>query len=195
MDALGGGMTQLRIAQTWNGQAAEPGEMTTLTIDKQRGCLRIRIDAPWHGDPPPPGPPGPTDRLWEHEVVELFLLGPSGAYFELELGPHGHYLALQLQGYRQIAAKGLPLRYSTTRLGDRWLGEATLPLAYLPRLAYRGNAYTIHGKGAHRRYLALFPTGGEAPDFHRLDRFASILPVDFWDENLPRTPHANEKVG
>ena len=79
----------LRIDRAWDGSPADPGEAVTVVIEPHADSLVIRVDAPFHGDPPPAGPPGPTEGLWEHEVVEAFLLGPGEEYLEVELGPHG----------------------------------------------------------------------------------------------------------
>jgi hypothetical protein len=42
--------------------------------------LSINVICPFFDDPPPQGEPGPTDKLWEHEVAEVFLLAayPNG---------------------------------------------------------------------------------------------------------------------
>ena len=36
------------------------------------------------------------------------------------------------------------------------------------------NLYAIHGTGRSRRYLAMTPVPGPAPDFHRLQAFTAI---------------------
>jgi hypothetical protein len=42
---------------------------------------------------------------------------------------------------------------------------------------HRLNAFAMHGLGLRRRYLAMEPVPGEAPDFHRLEHFLPwILP-------------------
>jgi hypothetical protein len=57
------------------------------------------------------------------------------------------------------------------------MGTAWLPRALLPPPPHRINAYSIHGAGDARRYLAWEPVPGEVPDFHRLERFvAATLP-------------------
>lgn len=142
-------------------------------------ALRIEVDGPYHGDPPPPGPPGPTERLWEHEVVELFVVGHAGTdgavpYTEIELSPHGHHLVLRLLGVRQVVARELPLDFEATIEGARWRGLARLDRAFLPPGPHRVNAFALHGQGAHRRYLAWTPVGGREPDFHRIERFPSF---------------------
>jgi hypothetical protein len=196
-------MVQLVIEKTWDAEPIGPEEQVTLDLsaaDHER--LRIRVRAPFYGDVAPAGPPRSTMGLWEHEVVELFVLGAGDAsdageaggppeappvYTEIELGPHGHYLILQLRGVRQVVpkllARPLPLDYEASLGsadgGDFWLGEALLDRALLPPPPHRINAYAIHGHGANRRHLALYPVPGDEPDFHRLACFREMtLPGD-----------------
>ena len=134
------------------------------------------VEAPFHSDPPPPGPPGPTDGLWNHEVVELFLVGgdPAPTYVEIEISPHGHHLRLRLEGRRNIVESGLPLTFEASIRKDRWQGLVRLPRRHLPPTPHRLNAFAIHGQGASRRYLAWTPVPGPEPDFHRLDLFPHV---------------------
>jgi len=106
--------------------------------------------------------------------VELFLLGADDRYLEVELGPHGHYLVIELCGYRNRTRQHLPIRYQAARHGGRWRGQAQVPHALVPAGLARANAYSIHGTGAMRRFLACFAVPGPAPDFHRLERFGPI---------------------
>lgn len=165
---------QLTIARLWNGTDAEPDEVVGLSLQPGADAFTVRVDAPFHDDPPPPRPPGPCERLWEHEVVELFVLGDDERYLEVELGPRGHHLVLQLAGRRRAYARALPLGFSARVAGTRWRGEASIPWAWVPTGALRGNAYAIHGQGESRRYLAWAPVPGDAPDFHRLEHFPSL---------------------
>ncbi len=165
---------QLVVACTWDGVPVGPDEHATLELQLEGEELRVRVEAPFHGDPAPHGPPGPCDGLWEYEAVELFLLGADERYLELELGPFGHHLLLELHGARRRVAGPLALDYAAERRGARWSGRARLPRARLPRDLHAANAYALHGIGAERRYLAAQPVGGAAPDFHRLERFAPL---------------------
>lgn len=164
----------MRVDHTWDGQPAAPVEAVTLAIEDDGDALLLALDAHFHDDPPPPGPPGPTWALWEHEVVELFILGPKDRYLEVEVGPHGHHLVLQLDGQRRIVAQQLPLDLQISHGDRRWQARARLPRAWLPEGPHRGNAYAIHGLGPARRYLAWAPVPGPAPDFHRLSCFPPI---------------------
>ncbi len=175
---------ELRVAKTWDGEPIPEDEQVVFTISAAGAALGIHVDAPFHDDPPPPGGLGPADGLWDYEVAELFIAGgeDSGgetAYTELELSPHGHYLLLRLHGIRQVVTKLEPLAYSARIAGGRWHGEALLPGRLLPPPPHRANAYAIHGTGRSRRYLAMTPAPGRAPDFHRLDVFEALeLPVN-----------------
>jgi hypothetical protein len=181
-----GGTAELRVEHLWDGRAAEPGEVVRLEVEGltaaegEPGGLRLSVDAAFHGDPPPAAPPGPTRRLWEHEVVELFVAGPGEPdrvpYLEVELGPHGHHLVLRLAGVRRVVESGLPLDYQVWIDGLRWSGEARLPAAWLPPRPWRLNAYALHGTAPERRYLAMRPVPGAEPDFHQPERFVP------WDD-------------
>jgi hypothetical protein len=166
---------ELVVAHTWDGEAIEGAEEVRLTLELDADTLRVEVDAPWHGDPAPPAPAGPTMGLWEYEVVELFLLGDDERYLELEFGPHGHHLVLQLHGVRRVVESGMRMPYAATRSGDRWRGTATLPASWVPDGVRAANAYAIHGSGSERRFLAAFPAPGEAPDFHRLETFRRVF--------------------
>ena len=165
----------LAVDRTWDGQPARPDESVELSLLDAGPDLRLRIDAPFHGDPPPPGPPGPTWALSEHEVAELFILGADQRYLEVEVGPHGHHLVLQLHGVRQVVARLLPLDLRVQRDGGRWTADALLPRTLLPPGPHRLNATAVHGQGISRRFLAWAPMPGPTPDFHRLDAWRPVL--------------------
>ena len=170
------------IAQTWDGQSVAADEHVLCTLRNDGLALHWTIDAPWFGDAPPvdadgqPLPPGSTARLWEHEVVELMLLGDDDRYLELEVGPYGHYLALSLHGVRNVVAQGMALAISPrpALAGSRWRASVAVPLALLPPGPLRLNAFAIAGTGPQRRYLALQPAFGERPDFHVLHAFVAL---------------------
>ena len=168
---------QLAIALTWDGRPAE-GPTPRLSLRAAPDGLELEVDAPFHGDLPPPGAPGPTPRLWEHEVVELFIQGAQGGpYTEVELGPHGHHLVLRLGAVRQVRDQLHPIAFTAEITGDRWTGRARLPRALLPPGPWRGNATAIHGPPEGRVYQTWAPLPGPQPDFHQPARFRP-LPVD-----------------
>lgn len=162
---------KIRIDKSWDGLSLDEKEIVSVEIELDEERLAIRIDAPLHGDPPPDAAPGRVDRLWEHEVVELFLVGSDERYVEIELGPDGHWLALQLKGIRQVERSDLELRYTTVHEGARWRGTASIAIDALPSPILNWNLFAMHGVGAARRYLAAHPIGGATPDFHRIHDF------------------------
>jgi len=167
-------VTWLEITQGWDGGAALAAERARVGLSWQGADLAVRVEAPDHGDPPPPSPPGHTPGLWDYEVVELFLCGPGDVYLELELGPAGHHLVLLLHGVRKPRASPRELDVVVNRGAGRWTAGTTLPQAWLPPRPWRANAYAIHGCGPDRRYLACHPVPGDGPDFHRLQHFKPL---------------------
>ena len=167
----------LRIEHTWRGRPLAASEQAVVHLSREGdGDLHLRVEAPFYSDPPPPGPPGSLDGLWEYEVVEVFLVDASTArrkprYLEIELSPHGHHLVLQLHGVRERTASGLPLGYATEICASRWRGEAVLASRFLPPAPWLANAFAIHGVGPARQYAAANPVPGDRVDFHCPDRF------------------------
>ena len=163
----------LRIDRLWGGQPAPaPGPQLRLSFGLSN--LVVEVSAPFHGDPAPVAAPGSLHGLWDYEVVELFLLGDRECYLELEFGPHGHYLALRLEGVRQIECAGMAMEYEACREVRRWHGRASVPIDWLPPGMSHLNAYAIDGCGTSRRYWAWRSAGQVAPDFHRLDCFGTF---------------------
>lgn len=184
---------ELCIASTWDGEAIPSAEQVAIELCDAGDDLLLTIDAPFHDDPRPTGPVGSRDRLWEHEVVELFVAGRSDRlgrprYTEVELSPHGHYLVMRLLGVRQVLAAGLPLEFKARVAGGRWRGEAKLWKCLLPPGPHTVNAYAIHGLGESRRHLALVPVPGERPDFHKLERFQPLVLPGWSDMRVYRNP-------
>ena len=173
-------LQELPIERDFRGQLLPEAERSLVRLSHVASALRIEVEAPYFGDPPPTTPVGPTDRLWEHEVTEVFIADDREHYLEIELSPHGHYLVLELKGVRQVVRSLLPIRYTArivagsapNRLG-RFFGEAHVPWEYLPVPSRRVNAYAIHGTGraAQRRYHAHSAPGGDVADFHKLGSF------------------------
>lgn len=173
---------RLRIAHTWDGHAARADEIAELTLRFGVQGLEIAVEAPFHDDPPPAGPAASTEGLWNHEVIELFLVQaataeerqPTPRYVEIELSPHGHWLVLRFAGWRRRTGGPLPLQFSAEIARARWRGRALLATEHLPPPPYLAGAFAIHGEGEKRRYLAAHPAGGETPDFHRLQSMAEL---------------------
>jgi len=176
------------IETTWNGEPL-PHEHVALVVVSRDG---IAIDAPYFDDPPPAQGGGRCDRLWEFEVVEVFLAEGQGAdsrYVELELGPHGHWLVLGFEGYRRqtpLPDVVVDYRVRVDREAGRWRGELVLEPSWWQGVLVRsrlGNAFAIHDGASRelgrRRFCAAYPapTHAERPDFHRVDHFGALPTV------------------
>jgi hypothetical protein len=167
----------LLIGHDFRGQSLPKSRRALVRLRREASELCIEVVAPYFADPAPSAPVGATDRLWEHEVCEVFIADAAEHYLEVELSPHGHHLVLELNGVRQVVRSQLPIAYSARiepggpgRTG-RFFGQARVPWHYLPTPALRVNAYAIHGPAAQRCYHAHNASGGDVADFHQLSSF------------------------
>lgn len=168
---------ELKIAHDFRGRPLPEAESALVRLRREGSELCIDVAAPFFADPAPSAPVGATDKLWEHEVWEIFIADAAEHYLEVELSPHGHHLVLELNGVRRVVRTQLPITYEAriepARPGQlgRFFGKARVPWDYLPRPALRVNAYAIHGPPAQRCYHAHGAHGGDVADFHRLSSF------------------------
>lgn len=172
---------ELPIDHDFRGQLLPEPHRGLVRLARIGDELCIEVASPYFADPAPAAPVGATDRLWEHEVVEVFIADAAENYLEVELSPHGHQLVLELQGVRRVVRSQLPIRYvarieqAVSGLAGaayaRFYGEARVPWEYLPARALRVNAYAIHGAPAQRCYHAHSAPGGDVADFHKLGSF------------------------
>jgi hypothetical protein len=161
------------IERTWQGEALRHDERVVLEAVVASEHALLTWDAPWPRGPVPNEPPGQCWGLWESAVVELFLASAEGPYVEFEFGPGGHWLALYLTSYRRLDRQLSGVHYRWWRDGDRWRGEATVPLPESHRWQ-SGNAYFIDGDAGSRRYCAASSVHDVAPDFHRRDCYLTL---------------------
>ncbi|KAH9419954.1 hypothetical protein DERP_001787 [Dermatophagoides pteronyssinus] len=174
-----------RIKTTWNNESIPIEQYISLSMHYSGEDLMILIRAPFYNDPVLPDwskKPGTFDKLYNYEVVELFLLNSNNEhYLEIELAPRGQYLLLELNGYRNVTRTPISLKsYNVKITNDKhWSGRAIVSHDDLPNGIDKFNAYAIHGSGSNRTYLSLFPAPNNnpnytEPDFHRLELFQSI---------------------
>lgn len=170
------------IRTTWNNQSIPHDQHVSVHLSYHKD-LKITVRAPFYDDPKLPDMtdhPGTFDKLYNYEVVEVFLLGDDEKYLEIELGPKGQYLLLQLQGYRNVTQNYVELQsYHSHISGKHWHGTAVVANDKLPPNISHFNAYAIHGSDDERIYLSLFPAPENSsnytqPDFHRLELFEPI---------------------
>ena len=170
---------ELRIQYEWDGTLLESIDQVPLEVKLTDEGLHIKLQASLYHDPEPPTPPDPekgTWELWGYEVVELFLVGERGEYTEIEMGPWGHHLVLQLDAPRSIVRKEIPMQFTALETEGGWSGEGFVSREWLPDNIVRANAFAIHTVNGNRRYCCYTPLQGSQPDFHQPARFVS------WDD-------------
>jgi hypothetical protein len=168
-------MMEIRIDRQWDGTPLPADQQARARLRLDGDALVVEVLAPFADDPAPAGPPASTWQLWEHEVVEVFVAGPDDTYIELELSPHGHWLALRLEGTRNIVEKNVPVQARALKMGARWTGRLRVPRAALPDRPWRVLATAIRGQVPGRQWHSSATLPGPQPDYHQLDRF---VPVD-----------------
>jgi hypothetical protein len=127
------------------------------------------------GGPAPGANAEPTDGLWRHTCMEVFVgHGPPGHYLEFNLAPTGQWAAYRFSGYRSgmapltgIRAPRIELRTQSDRLLLSAVVELPADLTGELRLAITA---VIEDAQGQLGYWAL-RHGGERPDFHHPDGF------------------------
>jgi hypothetical protein len=172
-----------RLDRTWNGEALEGARVGTLALARAGDRLALSWDLPLRSPvSAPDSPVGFTAGLWDHDVVELFLADGTDPerYFELEIGPHGHWLALAFTGIRKRTAE---LRELAPDLqqgleGERWYGRVTFRAEFVRELVGPGPFKILFASclgEAPDRMLCCSPVlPGTRPDFHQPARWADF---------------------
>ena len=168
---------QLIIDKVWHGAALPLADCAQIRLEKLKRGLLLIVNAPLYHDPLPAIAPGFADKLWEYEVVELFIATETNPahYVEVEMGPGGHYWAAVFQGIRREVKK-LSVEYESWCKEESWQGKALIPWDDLPEGRFVANAFSMHGQGEERAYLAAYPIPGSRPDFHQ--------PKSFFETNI-----------
>jgi hypothetical protein len=117
----------------------------------------------------------PTDGLWRHTCMELFVgHPPPGHYLEFNLAPSGDWAAYRFSGYRSGMAPLTGIRAPRIELrtqSDRLLLSADVALpADLSGDLRLGIAAVLEDAQGQLGYWAL-RHAGDRPDFHHPDSF------------------------
>lgn len=167
----------LPIRTYWDGTpCADPRLHGLVTIGREALGVRLTASRPHQAVPRVPlAPPGTrVANLWEYDVVECFLAGPSG-YLEVELGAGGHFLALSFSAPRVCRHTYTTWQPRLTfdpesAAGTAWCATLLVPWTMLPDPVVGINAYVISGTN----YLCYHPLPGIRPDFHQPARFPPL---------------------
>ena len=126
------------------------------------------------------------EKLWEEDCVELFV-GPDAKtparYYEIEVGPYGHFLDLAVDRAKKKSNVGWSGDLAIGTKQDAAARTATIELAVrspdVTRALKKGARlplalYRMEGKKP-RLYLAWSPTRTPKPDFHVPDAFGTLV--------------------
>ena len=126
------------------------------------------------------------EKLWEEDCVELFVAPDASTptrYFEIEVGPYGHFLDLEVDRKAKTSNTKWSGDLTIATKEDGAARTATIELAVrakdLARALSKGarlplGLYRMEGK-APRSYLAWSPTRTPKPDFHVPEAFGFLL--------------------
>jgi hypothetical protein len=121
-------------------------------------------------------PDGPTDGLWRHTCMELFVAhGDPGPYLEFNLAPSGQWAAYRFSGYRADMAPltGIrPPRIELRTQADQLLlsADVALPPQFGAAGLRLGLTAVLEDPHGLLSYWAL-SHAGDRPDFHRAECF------------------------
>jgi hypothetical protein len=151
-------------------RVARPAADTLLLEYELRGELeRLQLGEPGGR------PDGPTDGLWRHTCMEVFI-GPAipGPYLEFNFAPSGQWAAYRFSGYRagMEPLSGLrPPRIELRRQSERLLLSAAVELPPdLTATVRLGLAAVVEDRVGRLSYWAL-RHAGDRPDFHHPESF------------------------
>jgi hypothetical protein len=135
-------------------------------------ALRYRIEADLERlRIPPPCPPAPGERLWQHLCCEVFVASAvAGLYREFNFSPSGEWSAYAFQGYRE----GGPLAVPDPKIAVRTDGQALELSASVEVEAAKlrvALCVVIEERDGALSYWALRHPAPR-PDFHHPDGFA-----------------------
>lgn len=126
------------------------------------------------------------DQLYREDCVELFLapsVADPGKYFEIELGPFGHFFDLEIGGYGKTSNARWSSAPTIATTRDERAGTAIVEASFTaPEIvsALVGGArlplalYRMEGR-APRRYLAWRPPRTKKPNFHVAEGFGMLV--------------------
>jgi hypothetical protein len=165
-----------RVDRLWDGNPCPDDRLwAELQLSKGKDGIKVSVQAPrLHEQSVPDVPMGSrVDKLWEHDVVELFLVGPGHEYVELELGAGGHFLVLGFSSIRKRVNDFTDfkpiVRFEHTS-EKIWASNIVLPWKMIPENLRAINVFAIMAG----QFMAYAPVPGIEPDFHQPDYYPVV---------------------
>ncbi len=158
-------------------RVARPAPRLLLLEYELRGDLAGVLIAGPSAEGPAEDSNGPTDGLWRHTCMEVFVgTQPPGPYLEFNLAPGGQWAAYRVSGYRAGMAPltGIqPPHIQLQTQSDALLlrAQIALPADLAAAQLQLGIAAVVESQQGQLSYWALRHTR-DRPDFHHHDGFA-----------------------
>ena len=175
----------ISFCKDWRGTNPEPERQTQARVLWSEDTLYLRFDCKYRelflfedADAS-----GRRDRLWERDVVEVFLQpDPSRRhnYKEFEISPNGMWIDLDISpGGGTDLKSGLRRSAFLDKNRHTWAAELAIPMKVLtarfdPSTAWRVNFFRIEGSREPRTYQAWKYTMTPEPDFHVPEVFGEL---------------------
>ena len=180
----------LRLVCRDPGVSPLPPPRCWISFDAESGTLVVEFKV-FQGDPfvdPTLPVDRSVDRLWEHDVVEIFVSLASSServenspYLEFQVSPLGQFLELRLLEPRKRDPLNQPLGLVASAHQDAhaWTARAEIQLkrhiSPLHQDFIFGNVFSILGPPGKREYWSLFTPHQSQPDFHIPSQFKRLL--------------------
>jgi Carbohydrate-binding family 9 len=176
----------VRFCHDWQGKRDDPKRQTEVWILWTESDLYVRFRCHYRAIHvfSNAGADGRKDRLWDRDVVEVFLQPDRFGekyYKEFEVGPNGQWLDLEItpRGLRHITS-GMRCTVTLEEAARVWTAELAIPMPALaqkfdPAQPWRVNFFRCEGIDPERFYSAWQPTGTPEPNFHVPDKFGTLI--------------------
>jgi hypothetical protein len=175
----------ITFCEDWQGANPDAGRQTQVRALWSKETLYLRFECRYRelfvfedSDSN-----GRRDRLWERDVVEVFLQpDPSrpSHYKEFEVSPNGMWLDLDIfPGGRADLNSGLLRSVSVDAAQHAWAAELAVPINSLTSnftrgAVWRANFFRVEGPPDRRSYYSWQPTRTSQPNFHVPEVFGEL---------------------
>jgi hypothetical protein len=185
-DAAWSGATPVTFDTDWSGQTTSTKTTARAAWDASGLYVLFTLDGAGLATDRTRDPKIEREKLWSEDCVEL-MLAPDAAtrthYFEIEVGPYGHFLDLEVDRAAKTSnvkwsgdlaigtSQNAAVRTATVEIAVRSkdITRALVKGARLPLALYRMEGIKP------RLYLAWSPTRAPKPDFHVPEAFGTLV--------------------
>ena len=179
-----------RFSADWQGKNPDSRRETQVQLLWSRERLYLRFQCRFREINvfPDAAPNGRRDKLWDRDVVEVFLQSdPSKPlhYLEFEVSPNGQWIDLAIDRTNvphdlSDLKSRLKRRVYLDEARETWTAELAIPMKSLTKRFDRGatwrvNFYRVEGKSEPRFYSAWSPTNTSVPNFHVPEAFGELV--------------------